>query len=752
MFRKNSITPMRARTKLSLYDDDEDDVEMQKYAARGLNMKLVVDEEQQYDVLQTLRMIPTPIPTKRRLKSKLFSGPVKGLRGIEAWKYRQKVKWTRFKVSLKELQYRLELWGSSLRHIEGYQGTGVVSYFVLLRWLLFLNFLIFLFVFTMMNLPMMLFPQVTFTNSSSEVAVCSASYAVNVSSGALELVIDIFQGTGWMEKTAMFYGYYAADGIVVNSPLDDYNYNLPLAYILVTVACLLLSLFLMARHTAKSFRETILDAENTNLEYCNQIFTSWDYSLSDQHAADIKQKSIHYSLASEMAEQRFEKEKSEKMQNFSKMCGLYTTRVIVNIFVLGCLCGGGYLIYFITLWSSSYIESQTDGQNSIIILLVQYLPPITITVLNAALPNVFKIVVKFEHYSQAFVLKLSLIRTVFLKLASLTVLVGTLYSEITCSTKNSCGAGISPCSEITCWETYVGQQLYKLVIMDFLVGVGVIFLVEIPRRIIVNKCGCGIAQKIGAAQFDISKSVLDLVYAQILCWMGFFFAPILPAIALIKLLIVFYAKKLSALFACEPPEKPFKTSRSNSFFMIVLILAFFLCCFPVGYTMANLAPSKSCGPFRSYSFIYMAITSAIGSGPLELQIIYNIIVSPAVTASIIIILVLLIYYCSAMKSAHKDMSNLLREEIILEGKDRQFLLNKLRDATGEAVPMRAIRRKSIATLTPTDTMLDVDDIMESEPENKKKPALPRSNTIYSNNKGAVFTPPNLVLPDDDFDF
>ncbi|ESO89006.1 hypothetical protein LOTGIDRAFT_53152, partial [Lottia gigantea] len=588
--------------------------------------------------------------------------------------------WGRFKADLKGLAYKLELWGSSLRNIEGYQGTGVVSYFVLLRWLLKLNILIFLLVFIFMNLPMIAYPSWNFTNSTSLDAVCSQTYIVNVSSEASQLVIDFFQGTGWMENTVMFYGYYTGYGLNIGSAGASFIYDLPLAYIVSTVICLLVSLFLMTRYTAKAFRQNILASGESNLVFTNELFTTWDFSLCDDHAAEIKHRSIYNNFAAEMAEQRFERDRLQNMVSCDAKCSLYTVRSILNVFVLGCLCGGGYLIYFITLFSSSYIEDVRSNTNNVILLLVQYLPSITITVLNALLPIIFKIVVKFEKYTQDFVVKITLIRTVFLKLASLTVLVGTLYAEITCTTKNSCGKGVSPCTEIQCWETYVGQQLYKLVITDFLVGVGTVLFVEIPRRIIVNKCKCGLTEKIGAAQFDIPKNVLDLVYAQILYWMGMFFAPILPAIAVLKLLIVFYAKKLSALFACEPPEKPYKTSRSNSFFMVVLILAFFICCFPIGYTMATLAPSKSCGPFRQYNFMYNAITVPVFNGPVGFQNFYNIITSPAVTASTIIILLVLIYYCSSMSSAHKDMSNLLREEIVLEGKDRQFLLNKLQDA------------------------------------------------------------------------
>lgn len=33
-----------------------------------------------------------------------------------------------------------------------------------------------------------------------------------------------------------------------------------------------------------------------------------------------------------------------------------------------------------------------------------------------------------------------------------------------------------------CWETYVGQQIYKLIVLNFIVVIGVTFFVEYPRR------------------------------------------------------------------------------------------------------------------------------------------------------------------------------------------------------------------------------------------------------------------------------
>lgn len=39
---------------------------------------------------------------------------------------------------------------------------------------------------------------------------------------------------------------------------------------------------------------------------------------------------------------------------------------------------------------------------------------------------------------------------------------------------------------LQCWETYVGQQIYKLIILDFLVPFVLTFIVEYPRRFVIH--------------------------------------------------------------------------------------------------------------------------------------------------------------------------------------------------------------------------------------------------------------------------
>lgn len=134
-------------------------------------------------------------------------------------------------------------------------------------------------------------------------------------------------------------------------------------------------------------------------------------------------------------------------------------------------------------------------------------------------------------------------------------------------------------------------------------------------------------------EFDISGNVLGLVFNQGMIWykpdrqhsftwwrfsvfvfyglsdappplcerglrMGAFYAPGLVGINVLRLLSSMYYQCWAVMATNVPHERVFKASKSNNFYMGLLLLILFLSLLPVVYTIMTLPPSYDCGPFR----------------------------------------------------------------------------------------------------------------------------------------------------------
>ncbi|KAJ8318544.1 hypothetical protein KUTeg_003635 [Tegillarca granosa] len=72
--------------------------------------------------------------------------------------------------------------------------------------------------------------------------------------------------------------------------------------------------------------------------------------------------------------------------------------------------------------------------------------------------------------------------------------------------------------------------------------------------------------------------------------------------------------------------------------MIILMVAFFMCCFPVGYSIVSITPSKGCGPFRIYTNMYQIVYITITVLPSWLQTIISIFTATSMIISVLVLL------------------------------------------------------------------------------------------------------------------
>eukprot|EP00794_Sanderia_malayensis_P008779 gene8779-9717_t len=557
------------------------------------------------------------------------------------FKFALSIKWDHLKSDFVDFFKNLDIWKSNLKAVEGTFGTGVLSYFLFLRWLFLLNIGI-----SVLMLGFVIAPQLVYSPSSKH---------NNVSFSGLEFLT----GEGWFRNTEMYYGTYHNETIrVSNTP-----YNLPFAYLFVGAGYILICVIVLVRSMAMSYRENYISGGNFRNSFFTKIFCSWDYAICEKNSAVLQSKSICNDIVESLDETRESLKKSA-----SEICKLVLLRIWTNLIVIALMAGASYLIYYVT--SDKEIES-IDSE-----IVRDLLPAITISFLNLVLPFAFRIIASIEQYESAkTAVEISLFRTIVLKLSSLCVFVVAIYTDVTKIIK---GTFKEP---TTCWETWVGEAVYKLVIVDFIFIMSITFFGEFVRRTFaayVPSCD----KKFGYPGFDISRNVLDLIYAQGICWLGTFFCPMLPIINVIKFFILFYFKKFSVLRNCRPSMRPFKASMMNLIFLILLGLILLLAVIVIGYAIMSgdtLKPSATCGPFRGKENIYSMVTDVIKNDfGAVLKSIIDIASSAAILAVIFFVLCLMAYYFRLRKSSAEKKIKLLKQQIAMTGKDKQYLSKEIR--------------------------------------------------------------------------
>nr|XP_055197052.1 transmembrane channel-like protein 7 isoform X3 [Nyctereutes procyonoides] len=585
---------------------------------------------------QSIRKYALNISEKRRLRN-IQETQMKYLSEWDQWKRYSSKSWKRFIGKAREMTTHLELWREDIRSIEGKFGTGIQSYFSFLRFLVLLNLVIFLIIFMLVLLPVLL-TKYNITNStfvlipSKDTDVQCTVYPIS-SSGLIyfySYVIDLLSGTGFLEETCLFYGHYTIDGV----KFQNFTYDLPLAYLLSTIAYLALSLLWIVKRSVEGFKINLIRSEEHFQSYCNKIFAGWDFCITNRSMADLKHSSLRYELrvsapglSLDLEEERIRQKIAERTSE--ETIRIYSLRLFLNCIVLAVLAACFYAIYRATIFSQEHMKKEIDkmvfGEN----LLILYLPSIVITLANFITPMIFAKIIHYEDYSPGFEIRLTILRCVFMRLATICVLVFTLGSKITSCDNYSCELCGYNQKLYPCWETQVGQEMYKLMIFDLIIILAVTLFVDFPRKLLVTYCSSWkLIQCWGQQEFAIPDNVLGIVYGQTICWIGAFFSPLLPAIATLKFIIIFYVKEMSLLYTCRPSPRQFRASNSNFFFLLVLLIGLCLAIIPLTISMARL----------------------------------------------------IMFYFIALAGAHKRVVVQLREQLSLESRDKRYLIQKLTEA------------------------------------------------------------------------
>ncbi|ESO89005.1 hypothetical protein LOTGIDRAFT_228947 [Lottia gigantea] len=618
-------------------------------------------EKTEDEIEEMLKGMTTTLSSKRVIMHKVSSRRKRGVGRFTRFKYNVAMNWQHFKYSVAEVMYSLELWKSHLKLIEGHFGTGVTSYFLFLKWLFLINIPVFLLTLGFVVLPQVLY---RWLKQDPPGYIEPSENSTYVSFTGIELLT----GQGWFENTELYYGFYTNRTINL---IGNHNYEMKYAYLFTCGGYYLLCLIILATSILQSYRKYYIEGSgDINFYYISKVFNGWDYGITSVEAARLKHKSLFLELSEYLAGFKGKKEKT-----LSAKCQLFMIRLCTNIAVLGLIGASGYLIYYL-----SSIIRRIEIPYLIDVLAI----PLCITGVHLILPILFHLLERLECYVKPKTeLYIHMIRTMTLKGVTLIVLVNFWFTELS---KDS----------TLCWETYVGEEIYRLVIVDFIFTLLVTFLFEFMRRIVANYC----IKSLSVAEFNIGRNTMDLIYSQTLCWLGTFYCPLLSCIVLIKLVIIFYVKRVSVIQNCQPSMRPWRAARSHTIFLGFLFSFFLLTTVAVACGIIFVEPSDNCGPYKGQNQTYQVVTELIDSWKDDytwLTYTIEFISSPGFIAAVVIILGMGTYYLRLVMIGHKQMVTLLEQQLTLEGKDKNFLLKLLQDVNKKNKDKKKTSRPLTAT-------------------------------------------------------
>ncbi|XP_076001693.1 transmembrane channel-like protein 6b [Genypterus blacodes] len=572
--------------------------------------------------------------------------------------------------------HSLKLWQVALKRVGGRFGTGVLSYFLFLKTLLFFNIFLFLVTGAFLVLPQAVHPpslppqgQMDFTG------------------------LELLTGAGYFSDSVMYYGYYSNftlhkssreddDGgqnlAVSNSTTLDYtgrrlSYNMPLAYFFTIGMSFFITCLILVYSFSTSFGQSFRIKSDNIL--ATKVFCSWDFRVIKKTSIKLMSENICTQLKELLTEVNLKKAKESMSLNVWRLTvhGLAWTICVGS--TAGCLLAIYYFANYMLQDREQDLQSRSGGvpQNPLLEEAKLLALPVVVSVINLLLPALFNAAAWMEdYYSPTVRTYVAIARNLMLKVSVLVVLSYHWLGRVAAAPQNL---------GLQCWESFVGQELYRFLLVDFIFTVLYTFFGEFLWRLFSEK----VLKRRRKPVFDIARNVLELIYGQTLAWLGVLFIPLLPALQILKLLLLFYIKRGSVMMNCQAPRKPYRVAQMTTTFIACL-------CFPsfvgasvfVTYTMWSITPSASCGPFRGLKTMFQSgkqwVEQLEKDNP-NLSVLARahsyLVENPVFLFLAAGIFLIVIYFHSQIVDGQRRIINLLEEQIDNEGEDKKFLITKL---------------------------------------------------------------------------
>ncbi|KAI5101218.1 transmembrane channel-like protein 3 isoform X1, partial [Silurus meridionalis] len=612
-------------------------------------------------------------------------------------------------------------WEMRIKKIESHFGSGVASYFIFLRWLFGINIVLTIMTGAFIVLPELLAGAPFGTTRSKTIPKDQIASAQDLDT--------IWSLGGYLQYSVLFYGYY---GNV--RKIGRAGYRLPLAYFLVGMAVFAYSFFTLLRKMAKNSRLSLSSASSENYTFCWRIFCAWDYLIGNPEAAESKGAAIVNNIREAIVEEQ-EKKKEISLAVLISLRILANILVLLSlagsIYIIYFVVDRSQKLEQqkaeLTLWEKnevsvvvSLITMIAPSAFELVAQLEMYHPRTSLRfqlarVLVLYLGNLYSLIIALldkvnsmsseitGNWSDSTSYLATISQPAETNLSTIvpeitdgrngtfTITVMDL-NRTTISVQHSIMSGPSvpvltganqsvlyeynsKSKQDQCWETYVGQEMLKLSIIDMIFTVASILLIDFIRGLVVrylSDCCCwDLESKFPEyGEFKIAENVLHLIYNQGMIWMGAFFSPCLPAFNVMKLIGLMYLRSWAVLTCNVPHQQVFRASRSNNFYLAMLLFMLFLCMLPTIFAIVRYRPSQHCGPFSGQEKIYDIISETIEKDfPVWFSKVMGYITSPVVVLPALLLLFMLIYYLQSIARSLKFTNNQLRMQLQTERTD-----------------------------------------------------------------------------------
>ncbi|KFZ57973.1 Transmembrane channel-like 6, partial [Podiceps cristatus] len=484
--------------------------------------------------------------------------------------------------------------------------------------------------------------------------------------------LELLTGAGYFTHSLLYYGYYS--NITLNHPCASspnssvcpltpppLPYNMPLAYVFSIGVSFLITCVLLVYSTSRSFRESYRVGSSTG-DLAVKVFCAWDFKVIQRRSVKLQCENICTQLKELLAEQWSRSRSLSLCQRLGRSAVLLLAWALSLSTVLGCVLAVHYFSEHMHAVSSTLrygISCPGVGELGL-----------GVSLLNVLMPHLYNLLAMWEKQeSPVAQVYVAICRNLILK----TLVLGLL-----------CYQWLSRrvvCSKEECWETCVGQDLYRFMVMDFIFTLLDTLFGELVWRLILENR----LKRKQRPEFDIARNVLELIYGQTLTWLGVLFAPLLPAMQTLKLLLLFYVKKASLMQNCQSPSKPWQASRMSTIFITLLCFPSFLgAAVFLSYTIWSVRPSETCGPFQGLETIYKSGRTWVQvlekSNPnitwfawVHQYLVENTFLLFFVSG----VLLAVIYFNIQVVRGQQRIIRLLKEQIANEGEDKIFLIQKL---------------------------------------------------------------------------